>query len=141
MRRSAVVIGSILVALLATVLAAPSAQAEPGKSPKVRAGEEITAQPMGLACDLYFSCGTVYSDPGSDRYINIVDNWPPEFGNVRGIAPGQVSTRWFRDTDGFWISPGCVGINIITPWLIYYSGWHKISDIATIRVRVDCLPT
>ncbi len=92
--------------------------------------------PLGT-CTAGVICGTVQNAGGSDDDLWIINNWPPDTASGAFLSPGETSTKYFKDTDGFYIPTGCKGVRSWAPDL---SGgaWYKMPDTFHSTIRLDC---
>jgi len=94
--------------------------------------------------------GRVTHDSSSERSsLQVCLNWGNGYcksGQSATLARGASSTRLTSDLDGFYIPSKCYGEtwsyqswNGKNGWVrAYASGWHKINDAQTVRLRVNC---
>jgi len=137
MRRIIVHLSAVLlVLLLSGAGGSSSASIRLGTTGTAAMARAADIEPLGT-CTATF-CGRVTNAFNSDVYLHITDNWPPETGLLRVLARGQRSTYFFKDTDGFRVPDGCVGLKSPQPVGTYGPGWHKINDLFNGTIHLQC---
>ncbi|GGS60849.1 hypothetical protein GCM10010156_19470 [Planobispora rosea] len=125
-------------ALLLVLLGSTAAQAAPPPADESASGNVVQlGEPTPLGTCTGPLCGRVKNHSNSDTDLWIINNWPPETANGAFVKPGETSTKYFKDTDGFYIPTGCKGVRSWAPDL-KGGYWYKINDLHSGTVKVDC---
>lgn len=81
-------------------------------------------------------CGKVGNDSTSKSNILVVNGWPNTCAKCvkKALKPGQRSTIYFKDTDGFYIPTGWKAHD--RSYGTFGAGWHKITDAQVLGLHV-----
>ncbi|MGB4768161.1 MAG: hypothetical protein WBP22_02780 [Candidatus Saccharimonas sp.] len=132
----------LILAALALILGAASFSQEASAAPAAQAAVAQQGVATGLAakgpaCDwsLGFVCG--YLKNTGKVGIGIIGSWGQSYSKI--LQPGEASTKYFQDTDGFYIGPGyCARTSLWVgrayKYKYYGSGNHKINDAANWNI-------
>lgn len=100
-------------------------------------GLSVVTAPAAHAgtCTARVLCGVVNVSDASQANVSITDRWPA--GNVHVLTPGQRSSIYFKDTDGYRVPSNCTAV---VNGVLRKSGgvWHKINDLQHVTIKAEC---
>lgn len=136
------VVALIALALITALFFAPIVAKETSVLKGAPAVEQLVASSEAEAsagtCTFGVICGRIYHATNSERSsLYVTCDWGDKSPSYN-VSRGTYSSTKCRDTDGFYIPPGCVGRGPGAYGINYGAGWVKIPDTFDGSIRVDC---